>query len=115
MPHLKTDNQSASLLNAVTNRGTTLYDALKKDLAEAVHIRMMVSFVMEKGVALILDDLQQAAARGVPIQLLTSTYLGITEPAASHVQPQRFRRIQLHLPRKWSRNDAGVGEGGTRC
>ena len=26
-----------------------------------------------------------------------------TDPAAPHVQPQRLRRIQLHLPRKWSR------------
>ena len=101
MPHLKTDNQSASLLNAVTNRGTTLYDALKKDLAEAVHIRMMVSFVMEKGVALILDDLQQAAARGVPIQLLTSTYMGITEPAALVMLLDGLRdKIDLRLYNK---------------
>lgn len=101
MPHLNTDNQSTSLLNAVTNRGTTLYDALKKDLAEAVHISMMVSFVMEKGVALILDDLQQAAARGVPIQLLTSTYMGITEPAALVMLLDGLRdKIDLRLYNK---------------
>lgn len=92
MPHLKTDNQPASLLNAVTNRGITLYDALREDLAAAVRIRMMVSFVMEKGVALILDDLQQAAARGVPIQLLTSTYMGITEPAALYMLLDGLRK-----------------------
>jgi superfamily II DNA or RNA helicase/HKD family nuclease len=69
-------------LNAVTNQERTLYDALRHDLADAVEIRIMVSFVMEKGVKLVLDDLRHAAERGVNIQLLTSTYMGITEPSA---------------------------------
>ena len=69
-------------LNAVTNQERTLYDALRHDLVDAVEIRIMVSFVMEKGVALVLDDLRQAVGRGVRIQLLTSTYMGITEPSA---------------------------------
>ena len=101
MPHLNTDNKSTRLLNAVTNRGTTLYEALKRDLAVAVRIRMMVSFVMEKGVALILDDLQQAAARGVSIQLLTSTYMGITEPAALYMLLGGLRdKLDLRLYNK---------------
>ena len=78
MPHAEPGDPSTALhpLNAVTNRGGTLYEALKQDLTKAVRIRMMVSFVMEKGVALVLDDLRQAAARHVPIQILTSTYMG---------------------------------------
>lgn len=69
-------------LNAVTNRERTLYDALREDLAEAVDIRIMVSFVMEKGVALVLDALREAAGRGVKIRILTSTYMKVTEPSA---------------------------------
>ena len=82
MPHANSGGSSTGLLNAVTNRGQTLYDALKQDLACAVRIRIMVSFVMEKGVALVLDDLRQAVGRNIPVQILTSTYMGITEPAA---------------------------------
>ena len=85
MPHANSGDQPATKRNAVTNRGGTLYEALKRDLAEAVRIRIMVSFVMEKGVALVLDDLQQAIARKVPVQILTSTYMGVTEPAALYM------------------------------
>ena len=82
MPHANSGGPSTGMLNAVTNRGQTLYEALKQDLACAVRIRIMVSFVMEKGVALVLDDLRQAVGRNIPVQILTSTYMGITEPAA---------------------------------
>ena len=85
MPHANSGDQPAAKRNAVTNRGGTLYEALKRDLAEAVRIRIMVSFVMEKGVALMLDDLQQAIARKVPVQILTSTYMGVTDPAALYM------------------------------
>ena len=47
MPRANSGDQPAARLNAVTNRGGTLYEALKRDLAEAVRIRIMVSFVME--------------------------------------------------------------------
>ena len=48
MPHAGPADPSTALhsLNAVTNRGGTLYEALKQDLTKAVRIRMMVSFVM---------------------------------------------------------------------
>lgn len=69
-------------LNAVTNQARTLYEALREDLAEAVDIRIMVSFVMEKGVTLVLDALREAAGRGVKIRILTSTYMKVTEPSA---------------------------------
>jgi len=85
MPHAFPGDQPPTMLNAVTNRGQTLYEALKQDLADAICIRIMVSFVMEKGVALVLDDLRQAVAREVPVQILTSTYMGITEPAALYM------------------------------
>lgn len=85
MPHAPIGGEPAIILNAVTNRGGSLYDALKRDITKAVSIRIMVSFVMEKGVALVLDDLRQAVERSVPVRILTSTYMGITEPAALYM------------------------------
>ena len=41
---------------------------------------MIVSFLMESGVRMILDDLEQALNRGVKIRILTGNYLGITQP-----------------------------------
>ena len=46
MPHANAGGSSTGLFNSFTNRGQTLYDALKQDLACAVRIRIMVSFVM---------------------------------------------------------------------
>ena len=43
---------------------------------------MIVSFLMESGVRMILDDLEQALNRGVKIRILTGNYLGITQPGA---------------------------------
>lgn len=59
--------------------------ALQTSFREAVEIKLVVSFIMESGVRLLLPDLQLAASRGVPIRILTSRYLGITEPSALYM------------------------------
>jgi len=51
-------------------------------MLRAVQIDMIVSFLMESGVRMILDDLEQALKRGVKIRILTGNYLGITQPEA---------------------------------
>ena len=95
--------------NAITNRYLSLYDTLKIDFADAIRIRLMVSFVMEKGVALVINDLINAATRmqakdeNAKIQLLASTYMGVTEPSALYMLRRSLGEM-LDL-RIYNRND----------
>ena len=71
--------------NVITNHLVSLLSSLKESFARAEQIKIVVSFILESGVRLLLPDLQQAAARGVPLQILTSRYLNITEPSALYL------------------------------
>lgn len=71
--------------NVITNHQVSLLSSLKESFARAEQIKIVVSFILESGVRLLLPDLQQAAARGVPLQMLTSRYLNITEPSALYL------------------------------
>ena len=59
-----------------------LYYQLKMSMMRAKQIDMIVSFLMESGVRLILNDLKAALDRGVQVRILTGNYLGITQPSA---------------------------------
>lgn len=58
---------------------------LRFSMLKARQIDIIVSFLMESGVRLILDDLEQALERGVKIRILTGNYLGITQPGALYL------------------------------
>ena len=68
--------------NAITGDSRFLYYQLKMSILSADKIDIIVSFLMESGVRLILDDLRKALDRGVQIRILTGNYLGITQPSA---------------------------------
>jgi superfamily II DNA or RNA helicase/HKD family nuclease len=55
---------------------------LKKELASADRVDLIVAFVRWYGVRLIIDELEAAIRRGVPVRLLTTTYTGSTEARA---------------------------------
>ena len=63
----------------ITILEVSLFCSLKESFARAEQIKIVVSFILESGVRLLLPDLQQAVARGVPLQILTSRYLNITD------------------------------------
>ena len=63
-------------------RSTTLVQALRDDLRYCAAASFAVAFVMESGLDILEGDLRAAALRGATIRLLTSDYLGVTEPAA---------------------------------
>lgn len=54
--------------NALT---VNLYTELKKSIENAESIDIIVSFLMESGVKLILNDLKKAIEKGVKIRILT--------------------------------------------
>lgn len=64
------------------NQANHLYGHLKKSMAQAKQIDIVVSFLMESGVRMILADLKEALETGCKIRILTGNYLGITQPSA---------------------------------
>lgn len=68
--------------NSITGDKDHLYNHLKLSFKEAHSIDIIVSFLMESGVKLILNDLKEAIDRGVRVRILTGNYLGITQPWA---------------------------------
>ena len=68
--------------NALTSN---LGKELKKSINNAQKIDINVSFLMESGVKLILNDLEKAIEKGVKIRILTGNYLNITQPQALYL------------------------------
>lgn len=71
--------------NAITGEEHGLIYYLSKDLQEAEMVKLIVSFLMEQGAELLVNDLKTLAAKGVPIRILTGRYLNITEPSAVYL------------------------------
>lgn len=72
-------------INAVTGDKDYLYNKLKTSIKKAKKIDIIVSFLMESGVKLILEDLKDAIKREVPIRILTGNYLQITQPSSLYL------------------------------
>lgn len=71
--------------NATTGDKDHLYQKLKQSFKTATTIDIIVSFLMESGVKLLLQDLKEALKRGVKIRILTGNYLKITQPQALYL------------------------------
>ena len=71
--------------NAITGDNKHLYYSLKQSFKKAEVIDIIVSFLMESGVKLIINDLKEAVSRGVKIRILTGNYLKITQPSALYL------------------------------
>lgn len=76
------DVEPTDVMTGDRNRSRFLYYQLKMSMQKAVCIDIIVSFLMESGVKMILNDLRAALDRGVRIRILTGNYLGITQPSA---------------------------------
>ena len=74
-------------INSNTSTGDKdyLYPKLKQSFKTATTIDIIVSFLMESGVKLLLQDLKEALDRGVNIRILTGNYLKITQPQALYL------------------------------
>ncbi|ADC46629.1 DEAD/DEAH box helicase domain-containing protein [Methanobrevibacter ruminantium M1] len=71
--------------NAFTGNNPELYNRLKSSINNAESIDIIVSFLMESGVKLIINDLKEAISKGVEIRILTGNYLNITQPQALYL------------------------------
>ncbi|MFG6344960.1 MAG: DEAD/DEAH box helicase family protein [Lachnospiraceae bacterium] len=80
------------------NRNRFLYYQLKMSMLKANKIDIIVSFLMESGVRMILNDLKAALDRGVQVRILTGNYLGITQPSAlCLIKKELGNRIDLRF------------------
>lgn len=71
--------------NSITGDKDHIYPKLKQSFKIATTIDIIVSFLMESGVKLLLQDLKEALNRGVKIRILTGNYLKITQPQALYL------------------------------
>ena len=81
----KTIQEEQINLNTSTGDKDHLYPKLKQSFKTATTIDIIVSFLMESGVKLLLQDLKEALGRGVNIRILTGNYLKITQPQALYL------------------------------
>lgn len=72
-------------LNAFTGNDCSLYNELKSSIHSADRIDIIVSFLMESGVKLIINDLKNAVENSAEIRILTGNYLNITQPQALYL------------------------------
>ena len=81
----ETQIEQTDVMTGDNNRNRYLYYQLKLSMLHAKKIDIIVSFLMESGVRLILNDLKTALDMGVQIRILTGNYLGITQPSALYL------------------------------
>ena len=63
---------------------------LKQSIQKAKQIDIIVSFLMESGVNAIINDLNEAVQKNIPIRILTGSYLNITQPSALYQLKRQF-------------------------
>ncbi|KWW29532.1 MAG: type III restriction protein res subunit [bacterium P3] len=62
-----------------TGKGMKMYTELQKEIASADEIRLMVSFIKKRGLALILPQLKEFTHRGGQLKVITTTYMQATD------------------------------------
>ena len=62
-----------------TGKGMKLYTELQKEIASANEIRLMVSFIKKRGLALISPQLKDFTNRGGQLKVITTTYMQATD------------------------------------
>ncbi|MBR6131313.1 MAG: DUF3427 domain-containing protein [Bacteroidales bacterium] len=62
-----------------TGKGMKMYTELQKEIASSDEIRLMVSFIKKRGLALIFPQLKEFTNRGGRLKVITTTYMQATD------------------------------------
>ena len=82
-----------------------LIRSLHLSMKDACGVDLIVSFLMESGVRMLVEELRPLAERNVPIRILTGNYLGITQLSALYLLKGEFReQIDLRFYNEPSRS-----------
>ena len=75
-----------------------LYYQLIQSMKKAESVDIIVSFLMESGVKMLLQELENNLKRGAKIRILTGNYLGITQPSALYLIKRKLGdRVDLRF------------------
>lgn len=81
----KETEYSTDVMTGDRDKRMHLYYQLINSLKKADSVDIIVSFLMESGVRMLIDELDSALKRGAKIRILTGNYLGITQPSALYL------------------------------
>ena len=82
-----------------------LYYQLVNSLRRADSVDIIVSFLMESGVRMLLEELDSALKRGARVRIFTGNYLGITQPSALYLIKMKLGdRVDLRFYNDKSRS-----------
>ena len=92
------EEYSTDVMTGDRDKRMYLYYQLIHSLKKAESVDIIVSFLMESGVKMLLDELENALKRGARIRILTGNYLGITQPSALYLIKRRLGdRVDLRF------------------
>lgn len=84
--------ESTNVMTGDRDRSRYLYYQLKMSMAKAKQIDIIVSFLMESGVRMLLNDMKRALDRGVRIRILTGKLSGDHTAVGFISDQERARR-----------------------
>lgn len=82
---MKLEEYTMKSVKSITGYDDYLYEHMKKSFERAKKVDIIVSFLMESGVKLIVEELKLLKERKIPIRILTGNYLNITQPSALYL------------------------------
>lgn len=92
------EKYSTDVMTGDRDKRMYLYYQLINSLKEADSVDIIVSFLMESGVKMLLEELENALKRGARIRILTGNYLGITQPSALYLIKRKLgNRVDLRF------------------
>lgn len=65
-----------------SNRDLSIDEEMRRDILTSDSIDLMVSFILFTGLRLIIDELQEFVKRGGRLRVITTTYMGNSDPKA---------------------------------
>lgn len=94
-PHPETPLSISSLLTGAAD-DPPLEREIRTELQSCDRVDILVSFIKWSGLSLLLPAFEEIEARGVPVRIITTSYMGASDPAAIEWLARR-RNVSLRI------------------